>query len=204
MKVIERGRSGVCLFAMLSSFVALGSVATAGSWSPLHAQQVTTPEAITLDEAIARAVERSPQYAQSTAALRSAEGSRRTTLGSFLPSMSLSSGASTRSQNQFDPTTQRLVSGSANSYNASVSASATIFEGGRRFAEWDQAAADINAAQARREDSRFGVVLQTQTLFFNALRQAELLEVQTSRVARAVESLDNIPAPGSVGSGDSV
>jgi len=158
----------------------------------LAAPGATAQETITLEDALQRAIDQSPVYAQSTATLRNAEGSRRTALGSFLPNLSLSSGASTRSQSQFDPTTQRIVEGSNNSFNASLSAGITIFEGGRRFNEWGRAQADIDAAQAERADSRFGVVLQTQTLFFNALRQEELLEVQQSRVARAEESLSNI------------
>lgn len=147
---------------------------------------------VTLAEAIDRAIDRSPTYVQSTANLRNAEGGLKTTLGSFLPTLSLNSGASTRSQSQFDPTTQRLVEGSASSMNAGVSARVTVFEGGRRFSEWDRTQADILAAEAQMIDSRYGVVLQTQTSFFNALRQGELLEVQRARVARAEESLSNI------------
>lgn len=147
---------------------------------------------VTLAEAIDRAIDRSPTYVQSTANLRNAEGGLKTTLGSFLPSLSLSSGASTRSQSQFDPTTQRLVQGSSTSMNAGLSARVTVFEGGRRFNEWDRSQADILAAEAQLIDSRYGVVLQTQTSFFNALRQGELLEVQRARVGRAEESLSNI------------
>ncbi len=167
------------------------AVAVGGFLLPTPSLQAQNLE-VTLDEAIERAILRSPAYAQSVANLRNAEGGLRTTLGSFLPNLSLSSGASTRSQNQFDPTTQRLVSGSATSMNAGISAGLTIFEGGRRLREWDQSQADILAAEARQIDSRYGVVLQTQNSFFLALRQAELLEVQRARVARAEESLGNI------------
>lgn len=179
----DRARRGGCGIVGGFLVVLAGAMGAAG---------VEAQATITLDQAVERALERSPQYAQATAAFRNAEGGRRTALGSFLPSLSLSSGASTRSQNQFDPTTQRVVAGSASSYNASLSASATVFEGGRRFRDWDRAQADLAAADADRTDARFGVVLQTQTLYFNALRQAELLEVQRSRVERAEESLGNI------------
>jgi outer membrane protein TolC len=76
--------------------------------------------------------------------------------------------------------------------NAGVSARVTVFEGGRRLREWDQSQAEILAAEAGQIDTRFGVILQTQNSFFGALRQAELLEVQRARVARAEESLSNI------------
>ncbi len=147
---------------------------------------------VTLEEAIDRAIDRSPAYAQSTANLQNAEGGLRTNLGGFLPSINLSSGTSTRSQNQFDPTTQRLVAGSATSMNASVNSSLTLFQGGARFRERDRARADVLAAEANQIDSRYGVVLQTQNVFYTSLRSAELLEVQRARVARAEESLSNV------------
>ena len=147
---------------------------------------------VTLEDAIQRAVDRSPQYAQTASQLRNAESSHRTVLGDFLPSLSLSSGSSVQSSQRFDQATQRVVSGSSNSYNAGLSASYTVFQGGRRFREWDRTNAEIAAAEASLEDQRFNVVLQTQNAFYNALRQADLLEVQTSRLERAEESLGNI------------
>lgn len=158
--------------------------------SGLSAQQAPPPDTIVLVQALERALVVSPSLAQTAAGLSSASGSRRMAWGSFLPSVSLSSGASVQSSSQFDPGTQRVVSGSSDSYNAGLSANYQIFQGGRRFDELDRSAASILEAEARLEDERFAVLLQTSTLFMNALRQDELVRVARASVARAEESLE--------------
>ena len=57
---------------------------------------------ITLDDAILRAIARSPQLAQSEQSLVNAGESRRTAVGAFLPTISTSSGMSIRSTERFD------------------------------------------------------------------------------------------------------
>ena len=157
----------------------------------LAAQLVDGPqETITLDEALAKALVRSPTMAQSERQVENAATDRTTAVGAFLPSLSVSSGASLRSQDRFDATTDRIVSGSADSYNAGVSTSLALFSGGRRFADLDRSRADLLAAQAQRDDQRFQVTLQTKRFFFTALRQGELLDVANARLSQAVESLD--------------
>ena len=153
---------------------------------------VAGQETVSLEDAIVRAIDRSPALAQSSSQLENAESARRTVLGDFLPNLSASSGSSVQSSQRFDQATQRVVSGNSNSYNAGLSASYTLFQGGRRFAEWDRTAAEIRAAGASLEDQRYAVILQTQNAFYNALRQADLLEVQNARLERAQESLGNI------------
>jgi len=158
---------------------------------PAGAQQAEPqPTPITLEEAVARALGRSPALAQASQQVDNAATGRRTAYGAFLPSLSASSGASLRSAERFDPGTDRIVSGSSDSYNAGISAGYDLFTGGRRFAELDRSGADLRAAEARREDQRFQVTLQTKQLFFTALRQGELLDVARSRLGQAEESLD--------------
>ena len=172
-----------------SVLIAAGAVAFQAT--PLAAQLVDgTQETITLDEAMAMALVRSPTMAQSERQVENAATDRTTAVGAFLPSLSVSSGASLRSQDRFDAATDRIVSGSADSYNAGVSTSLALFSGGRRFADLDRSRADLLAAQAQRDDQRFQVTLQTKRFFFTALRQGELLDVANSRLSQAVESLD--------------
>ncbi len=156
---------------------------------------------ITLDDAVARAVVLNPQMAQSEQSVVNAGESRRTALGAFLPSLSTTSGMSMRSTERFDPGTDRLVTGSTNSYNAGLRASYTLFQGGQRFSELGRARADLAVAEARREDQRFNVVLETKSLFFQALRQEELLEVARRRIEQATQSLDMTRAQQQVGGG---
>ena len=168
--------------------IAAGTALCLGS--PAAAQQPGAEPTVTRDQAVARALERSPAMAQASQQVENAEVGRRTAYGAFLPTLSASSGASLRSSARFDPATDRIVSGSNDSYNASLSAGYDLFTGGRRFAELDRSRADLSTAEARREDQRFQVKLQTEQLFFAALREGELLEVAGARLGQAEESLE--------------
>ncbi len=149
-------------------------------------------EVIALDDAIQRALVRSPAMAQQEQAVAIAESSQQQAWGSFLPSLSASSSGSLRSASRFDPATDRLVTGSSDSYSAGLSASYTVYAGGRRFADLSQSRASTRAAEARREDQRFQVTLQTKNLFFQALRQADLEAVQESRLSQAQQNLEMV------------
>ena len=154
------------------------------------AQELAPGDTIALAQALERALVVSPAMAQTAATVSSADGSRRLAWGSFLPNVSVSSGASVQSTSQFDPGTSRVVSGSSDSYNAGLSANYQLFQGGRKFSELDRSAAAILEAEARLDDQRFSVMLQTRTLFMNALRNGELVRVAQGSVSRAEESLD--------------
>ncbi len=156
---------------------------------------------LTLDDAIAQVLVRSPLMAQSEQSVVNAGESRRTALGAFIPTVSTSSGMSVRSTERFDPGTDRLVSGSSNSYNAGITARYDIFRGGQRFSELSRARADLTAAEARREDQRFAVIFETKNLFFQALRQEELLEVARRRIEQANQSLEMTRTRVRVGAG---
>ncbi len=175
------------------ALAACGWTAGAGAQEPVPS--------IGLDEALERALVHSPQIAQSQAALSNASGTRRRAVGSFLPNLSVGSGASVQSQSRFDPNTQRVVEGSSDSYNASLSASYQLFQGGRKFHELNRTGSAMRQAEANLRDQRFAILLQTRTLFMNALRQAELLEVARARVSRAEESLDMTRTQVQVGTG---
>jgi outer membrane protein TolC len=168
----------------------LGSVLLLAGTVILMPSNIGAQVPVTLDDAIARALVRSPTMAQQDQSVRTAELSRRTAWGSFMPSVSASSSGSLRSTSRFDPNTDRIVEGSADSYSAGLSASYTLFQGGRRFADMDVAGADIAAAQARRQNQRFQVILQAKSSFFLALRQGDLLEVARQRVDQAQQTLE--------------
>ena len=139
---------------------------------PVFAQE---PEAVqgTLPDAIQRAVMVSPEIAQAEQNVVTANQSKRTAVGSFLPTISTGSGMSVRSTDRFDSNTDRIVSGSANSYNASLNARYNLFQGGQCFSELSRVRADYVAAEALQTDQNFNVIFQTKNLFFQALRQQE-------------------------------
>lgn len=179
MRHIDRGRA------------ALGGVllTVAATLAPAPA---AGQETVSLEEAVRRALQRSPVMAQQEQAVGNAEAGERQTFGSFLPTLSASSSGSLRSQQRFDSGTDRIVQGSSDSYSAGLSASYTLFAGGRRFADRREAQASVRAAVSRREEQRFQVKLQAETTFFQALRQGDLLAVQEARVRQAEENLEMV------------
>ena len=63
---------------------------------------VEATPSVTLEDAVARALQRSPAMAQASQQVDNAAVSRRSAWGAFLPSLSASSGASLRSTERFD------------------------------------------------------------------------------------------------------
>ena len=147
-------------------------------------------ERVTLDEAIQRALLRSPSLAQQQQSVDNAYLTKKTSWASFLPTLSASGSGSLRSSNTLNTVTGLIESGSSDSYSAGLSGSWTVLEGGRRFYEYDAAQADVAAAEARYANQRYQVTLQTQTAFFSALRAADLLEVARERVAQAQQNME--------------
>lgn len=171
-------------------FVGLGL-----AWPGLAAAQVS----VTLDQAIQRAMDRSPTMAQQEQAVENASSAKKQAMGAFIPNLSASSSGSLRSTERYDQATDRVVIGSSDSYSAGLSSSVTLFDGGRMFATYGGSQSDYSAAAARRENQRNQVTLQTKNLFFAALRQADLLEVAQQRVAQADESLNMVRTRTQVG-----
>lgn len=173
-------------------YIFLGVLLALGTQASAQDSDLLDPNAtrVTLDEALRMAVRRSPLLAQSAQQVENAYQSRRTTIGSFIPSLSSSSSMSVRSSERFDPTINEIISGSANSYSAGLSASYDLFRGGARFSDYSRTGKDLAAAEAREQDQRFNVELQTKQFFFAALEQADLLEVARARIDEARQGLD--------------
>lgn len=167
--------------------------------SPAAAQEDAEPR-LTLDEVVARALRTSPTVAQSSGAVRSAESAERSALGAFLPSLSLSTGASLASTERFNPTTNTTVSGSSDSYSAGLNSSVALFTAGRRGAELRRTRAQTASAEATLTLQEFNVALVAKQTFFAVLRGDETLAVAESQLARAEQSLEAAERRISVGS----
>jgi len=156
---------------------------------------------VSLDEAVARALVWSPALAQSQNTVLGAEQTRRTSLGSFIPSLSANSSTSRGSSTRFDPNLNRNVTGNSESYSMGLNTNVQLFTGFRRGAELDRSNSELGAAEARYDDQRFQVTLATKTQYYQALRQADLLDVARSRLQRAEESLAFTRRRAEVGTG---
>ncbi|HUG41386.1 MAG TPA: TolC family protein [Longimicrobiales bacterium] len=178
-----RTRSGVvAVLAVLAFAVAV----------PAEGQEVPRTEAVdtvSLEEAVARALDTSPQVVQAERGLGSAGFGTKQAYASLLPNLSLSTGASLSSSDRFDQTTGLWVSNQSDSYNAGLSASMDVFSGGRNLAAVRSARATVEAAGATLVTRRFAVALEAKRAFFAVLRAEDLIRLNQERIAQAREQL---------------
>ena len=149
---------------------------------------------ITLAEAIARANQVQPSVVSAFGSVRNAEARKRSSLGAFLPSLSLngSVGDFYSQGARVDPSTGQIVtSGSTNrSVNSSVSSSIDLFAGFRRTSERRAANANEDAAEAGLVNAQFNQQLTTTNTYFDVLAAEQLLTVRQASVRRAEEQLN--------------
>jgi outer membrane protein len=170
---------------------AFALVATLAFAQPLVGQQAAADGtlSVTLDEAIALALEHSPEMTQATGSVSTARAGERTARGAYLPTLSLSSGGSLSGGEQRLSQGGGTVSRSSDSYSLNLSTGVDVYTGGRRGAQQTQARAATASAGAALVEREYSVVLQTKRSFFDVLRATELLKVDEARVERAEQSL---------------
>jgi outer membrane protein TolC len=145
---------------------------------------------VTLEDAITLALRTQPAIIQAQGDLDVAHAGQREAIGSFLPTLSVSSGVSQNSTQRFNPTTQSFQSGSSGvAYSAGLSASLEVFDGFRRLSQTHSAGATSASADASLTNQRFQVILLTKQAFFNALSSAELVRVAQQQVKRSQQQL---------------
>ncbi|MEX1182691.1 MAG: TolC family protein [Gemmatimonadota bacterium] len=148
------------------------------------------PAVMTLEEVVQRTLQNSPQIVQAQGAVQTAGSAERSALGTYLPSLSFSSGASLASSERFDPNLGTTVSGSSDSYSAGMSSSIDIFTGGRRGAQMAQARAQTDVSEASLTEQRYTVTRTAKAAFFDVLRATDVIRSAEARVRRAQEALD--------------
>ena len=173
-------KSRIILAIALAVAISLGSVA-----EPAVSQIPT----VTLQEAVALAMEHSPAVIQAGGDIRIAQATKLQSVSDWLPTLTGSSGWSANSTNRFDPQTQRSVSGSATSINGSLTARYTLFDGFRRRAQGRTRSADLVSTEATYTSQEFQTSLQTKQTFFSALAADELVRVSETRIQRAERQL---------------
>ncbi len=144
---------------------------------------------VTLEEAVNMALRVQPAMVQARGQVTTAAAAKRQVVGSWLPSLSASSGTSRSSTRRYDQNTQREVLGSSVSYSAGISSSLTLFDGLSRYYDGRAANADTRAAEASLVNQRFQTILQVKQMFFSALATEELVRVSETRIERALEQL---------------
>lgn len=183
------------------SGLAAGVLAVALAAAPSTAAQQAPPaESLTLEQATARAMESHPTVVAATGAVRTAAAAERSALGAYLPSLSLSAGSLVAGSSQSDTQTGAALGGARDSYSGGVSASWSVYTGGRRSAERAQADAQALSADAQLAESRYGVALEVERAFYGELRAEELVAVAEARVGRAEQGVEAAQRREKVGS----
>jgi outer membrane protein len=166
------------LAAALALALAVSPAAAQGSTGPVYQE----PPVLTLERAIALAVEHAPAALFAEATAVAARADLLQTRGSLLPSVGLNSFYNNSSNQRFDQATGQLVS---ESYTAQVTGSYEIFAGGRRLAQLRAAGAGVDAAEARVREQAYVVVLRVTETYYAAAAASDLVEVADQRLERA-------------------
>ena len=153
-------------------------------------------KSMTLDQVVAAAQQASPAVVQGQGAVRSAAAGERAAVGAFLPSVSVSTGASLAGNGLIGRTTTGLPADATvvapqttTSYSAGLSASMDVFDGGKRSADLARARAQSAQADAGLLQQQNVAVLDARNDFFDVLRQGELVKAAQAEAQRAGEAL---------------
>ncbi len=150
----------------------------------LVAQQA--PLQVTLAEAVRRALDVQPTVVQARGAVTNAGWQKRAAYGAFLPSVMLTSSASRQNTTTVGGIGVMIPAGTY-TYNTGLTASVDLFTGFRRLANYKNADATEDAADAGLVNQRYQVTAATQQLFFTGLADEELVRVAEAQVQRAKE-----------------
>jgi outer membrane protein len=158
-------------------------VLTALITTPVAAQQA----AVTLPEAIQRALRVQPAMVQAQGDESNAGVQRLAAIGAFVPTVTVNSAA-------FRQNSGSIVNGlpaqaGRYQYSSGLTLSVDLFDGLRRFQRYRNAAATLSAADAGYINQRYQVTLQTKQAFYNALANEELVRVAQSQLDRAKQQL---------------
>lgn len=189
---MTRRSTGATVAGLLALAALLGATG-------LAAQAPAAPaRTMTLDQAVDEALQHSPQIVQGEGAVKTAAAGERAARGAFLPSLSVSTGATLSGANRgtigigtstgvpqdatslFNPTTN---------YTAGVAASLDVFDGGKRSAQLERSRAVAAQADAGLDSQRNSAALAARSGFFDVLRAGELATAAEAEAQRASDAL---------------
>ncbi|HET9327422.1 MAG TPA: TolC family protein [Candidatus Eisenbacteria bacterium] len=145
---------------------------------------------VTLSQAVSMAQRLAPQAIQAQGAVRSANATALSTYGAFLPSFSLSAGATRQVPSGAGRT--RVENGQVVilpaepwSFSGGFGTNLQIFSGGQRWFDVQQARQEVVAARANQVTQRFSVTLAVKQQFFNVLAARESEEAARAQLQQA-------------------
>jgi outer membrane protein len=161
-----------------------------GALAVLAVPAAAEPRPITLDEAVRMAQQNALIVIQAQGQSRTASAGVRSAYGSFLPSVSVSAGASRQLQagqrTRIDSNgNQVTVPTEPWSYTAGLGASVDLFDGGRRFFDLRQAKAREDVADVNETAQRYNAALAAKQQFFNVLAARESQAAAAAQLEQA-------------------
>jgi outer membrane protein len=185
--------------AAVAAAAAAAAVVAVLAPSLVAQERTAVPAQLTLEDAIAIARERNPDYLQAVNSYQASGAQVRAGWGAFLPSLDLRMG--------FSGYDQRTVTGQdtvgrpipinpavtfqQSSSTQSLSAGLTLFDGLRNLHALRAARASQDAADAARWDTRSRVDAETTRRFYEALRTSQLIALEERLLASSREQRDN-------------
>jgi outer membrane protein len=179
-------------FAFLLVATFLGRALSAHAQAAAPHAQAAAPEGrpITLAEAVAMAEKNAPRVVEARGAARTTQAATRSAYAAFLPSLTLSAGATRQLPYQGDRT--RIENGQVVTlpaepwtYNTGAVASLQLFDGGRRLFQLKQSKAEEDQAESDEVAQRFGAILNAKQQYFNILAAREGIQAARSEIEQA-------------------
>ena len=145
---------------------------------------------ISLDDAVRMAQRNAPSAIQAAGTTRANAAAVRTAYMAFIPSLSVSSGATKNGGDRFD-TQGNLVpfTGAAWSYSTGMTANLQLFDGGNRLFELRAAKANVNAAESNEVLQQFNVALNVKQQYYAVLAARESEAAARAQLEQATEQL---------------
>jgi outer membrane protein TolC len=178
MRVERRG----VLAGIVSALVSTG-VAAQQKPAPVQPARLQ----VSLAEAARRALDVQPAMVRARGDATNAGWQKRGALGAFLPTVLFNSSAFR--QNTESNVNGFLASAGTYQFNTGLSASVDLFTGFRRLANYRNADATQDAADAGVMNQRFQVTAATAQFFYTSLANEELVRVAEAQLERANEEL---------------
>jgi outer membrane protein len=142
-----------------------------------HAQAETDPQAISLNEAVSLAQRNAISVVQAEGQERTSAAAVRSAYGAFIPSLSLSYGATRRlttdERTRIENGQVVTLADDPWSYSAGLGANLELFDGGRRFFELRQARAGETAAEVNAVAQKYAAALDAKQQYYNVLAARE-------------------------------
>lgn len=173
---------------MISLGALLASATVAGSFGA-----DSTARIITLTEAVELAERNAPAVVAASGQQRMSAAGVRSAYGAFIPTLSLSSGATKQYPGQGGTRVENgqviTLPDQPWSHSIGLAAGVELFDGGQRFFDLRQAHARETAADANAESQRYAAGLAAKQQYFNVLAARESEEAAHAQLAQAVVQL---------------